>query len=388
MARDRLRAADQLGPDVAVKVARGERSFARGDRVLFLRNERSLGVKNGSLGTVEAVIAQHIAVRLDAGPSVAFDLKDYAEFDHSYAATLHKSQGVTVDRAHVLATPGLDRHAAYVALSRHRDRVDLHYGEDDFADLNRLGCVLSRERAKDMALDHDEPPAFAERRGISFRARVVEVVEKVRDIFAGFKPPGPTPEPEAPKGQAPSFEADREALRRRAIQRHAGAVADIFRMHDRDLPTLPHQDRALHKTREALHAFDANAVSDLERAYTDDRGMAGRVAGGRVQQAVRALQLEAEVRADPTLRAERFVDDWKRLNGRRMEAYRAGDTTRVGRFRDELGAMAKRLERDPQMESLLRHRRRDLGLDIKTDSGLAHDLTASIGLGRSRGLGL
>ena len=55
----------------------------------------------------------------------------YAAVDHGYAATIHKSQGVTVDRTHVLATPGMDRHAAYVALSRHRDGVQLHYGHDD-----------------------------------------------------------------------------------------------------------------------------------------------------------------------------------------------------------------------------------------------------------------
>lgn len=60
------------------------------------------------------------------GRSVAFDLKDYAHVDHGYAATIHKAQGMTVDSVHVLATPGLDRHASYVALSRHRDSVELH----------------------------------------------------------------------------------------------------------------------------------------------------------------------------------------------------------------------------------------------------------------------
>lgn len=38
----------------------------------------------------------------------------------SYAATTHKAQGMTVDRVQVLATPGMDRHGAYVAMSRHR----------------------------------------------------------------------------------------------------------------------------------------------------------------------------------------------------------------------------------------------------------------------------
>ena len=68
------------------------------------------------------------------GRQVKVDLKTYAHIDHGYAATVHKTQGMTVDRTHVLATPGLDAHATYVALSRHRDGTALHYGRDDFAD--------------------------------------------------------------------------------------------------------------------------------------------------------------------------------------------------------------------------------------------------------------
>src|SRR3546814_16559985 len=47
-ARERLRASGELGEDVAIRAERGERAFAAGDRIMFLRNERSLGVKNGS----------------------------------------------------------------------------------------------------------------------------------------------------------------------------------------------------------------------------------------------------------------------------------------------------------------------------------------------------
>src|SRR3546814_20964023 len=94
-----------------------------------------------------------MAVRLDDGRQVAFDLKDYAHVDHGYAATNHKSQGVTVDRAHVLATPGMDRHSAYVALSRHRDGVQLHYGRDDFAAQRPPTRPLSLEPAQDRAYD-------------------------------------------------------------------------------------------------------------------------------------------------------------------------------------------------------------------------------------------
>jgi hypothetical protein len=91
------------------------------------------------------------------------------------AATFHKSQGVTVDQAHVLATPGMDRHSAYVGLSRHRDSVQLHYGRDDFTDQRQLTRTLSRDRGKDMAGDYAaardgqaQARAFAERREIRF----------------------------------------------------------------------------------------------------------------------------------------------------------------------------------------------------------------------------
>src|SRR5690606_34934610 len=92
------------------------------------------------------------------------------------AATIHKAQGMTVDRVHVLATPGMDRHAAYVALSRHRAQVDLHYGRDDFADRGRLIRTLSRERGKDMASDYVEE-----------QARAPEAASQKRDIFAALK---------------------------------------------------------------------------------------------------------------------------------------------------------------------------------------------------------
>ncbi|WP_375403724.1 Ti-type conjugative transfer relaxase TraA [uncultured Sphingomonas sp.] len=173
-ARGRMRASGELGADVAVKADRGDRAFASGDRIMFFRNERGMGVKNGSTGTIESATPDHMSVRLDNGRQVAFDVKDYAAVDHGYAATYHKSQGVTVDLSYLLATRGMDRHSAYVGMSRHRDGVRVHYGRDDFADQARLVRALSRDRGKDMAGDHaperteqDRARAFAERREIA-----------------------------------------------------------------------------------------------------------------------------------------------------------------------------------------------------------------------------
>jgi len=78
-------------------------------------------VKNGTLGAIDSINRARMAVQLDDGRSVAFDVKDYTQIDHGYAATIHKARGMMVDRTHVLVTPDMDSHAAYVALSRHRD---------------------------------------------------------------------------------------------------------------------------------------------------------------------------------------------------------------------------------------------------------------------------
>src|SRR5690606_26013841 len=217
-ARERMRKAGDLGEDVRVTVERGERSFAPGDRVMFLQNERGLGVKNGTLGTIEQVSTQGMTVRTDDGRGVSFDLKDYDRIDHGYAATIHKAQGMTVDRTHVLATPGMDSHGSYVALSRHRGGMDLHYGRDDFASQDKLVNTLSRDRAKDMATDYHPAQDYAERRGISFRARAVEIMRKlmpdrlrdaVDQLIDSWR---------SADDHVPATGPEREAARRRVLQ--------------------------------------------------------------------------------------------------------------------------------------------------------------------------
>jgi len=144
LAREVLRAAKKLGLDLAVETTNGERPFAIGDRMMFLRNERSLGVKNGTLGTLTALDRSSMEVRLDEGRKLRFDRKEYADLTHGYAATIHKMQGATVDRAYILASRHMDRHAAYVAMSRHRDATKLRYGREEFAGSAELGMSLGR----------------------------------------------------------------------------------------------------------------------------------------------------------------------------------------------------------------------------------------------------
>ncbi len=385
MAREKMREAGTLGVDATIKSARGEREFASGDRIIFLRNERGLGVKNGTLGTVAMASAQRMAVRTDGGREVAFDTKDYAHIDHGYAATIHKAQGMTVDRAHVLATPGMDSHSAYVAMSRHCDGLALHYGRDDFADQSKLVRTLSRERGKDMAGDYKPEQAFAELRGISFRERIMEIVrqvpEKTKSIFGNFRPQARQLEP------IPTL-ASTQSEQRRAVERYARALGDIGTMQAQGLPVLPHQKAALEKAGKALDASRPHAAADLAKALHRRPELIAEAAGGRSQEAMRAMSQEAAVRTDPTLRSERFVRDWQQLSTARKQLEQQGDRAGAAHVSTKQNELAKTLERDPQVEGLLRGKPRELGIDPKPERSIANELTATLSRERTRDLGM
>ncbi len=405
-ARERLRAAGDLGDEVHVTVERGDRAFARGDRVMFLQNERGLGVKNGTLGTIEQVNARSMTIQTDDDRSVHFDLKDYNRIDHGYAATIHKAQGMTVDRTHVLATPGMDAHGSYVALSRHRDGIDLHYGHDDFVSPDRLTRTLWRDRSKDMASDYEQrDPAqtYAERRGITFGERVAELVrkivpEKVRNMFDGLRPSadavrGPDdarrPEPEAPERKmAEDPAAALRKARTRALLRHARAVNAIFDMQDRGDTASPEQVKELQEARRGFEKVRPNGTHDAEAAYKKDPELAREAAGGQLNRAIRALQLETELRTDQGRRADRFVERWQKLDLSSQRQYRAGDMSAYKATRSAMGDMARGLERDPQLESILANRKQELGIAFESGRRLGHELAFSLGIDLGRGLGI
>ncbi len=182
-----VRAALKKGGDLtgghSFVTARGARSFAPGDRVLFLENRRlpsetgandRIAVKNGMLGTVVAAGNNVLTVAIDGGGTVSFDAATYAHIDHGYAATIHKSQGVTVDQTLVLAAPTMDRHLAYVALSRHRASVTLYALSEGFAH-RTLETALSRSGAKSSTLDYSHDDVLR-LRGFETLSEIVEAL--------------------------------------------------------------------------------------------------------------------------------------------------------------------------------------------------------------------
>ena len=118
----------------------GKREFQSGDRLYFKKNDRKMGVMNGETGTLTKIDVTSdgkdcsFMVKMDNGKEIRFDPRDYAQIDHGYAVTIHKSQGETVDFSSNMVT-GMGLNALYVQLTRHRDGTQIVLTEDQ---INRI----------------------------------------------------------------------------------------------------------------------------------------------------------------------------------------------------------------------------------------------------------
>lgn len=151
----------ELGPRQTLKVKAGGEiktiELATGDRIRFAEKNKALGVFNGTQGVVQNLRLNpdgslDISVRLESdirsqeGRIVRFNSKDFASLDHSYAMTVHKSQGKGRDSVFVLANAGMtDLHFALVAFTRTKQSFRLYGAKVDLASMGRR---FGRERLK------------------------------------------------------------------------------------------------------------------------------------------------------------------------------------------------------------------------------------------------
>jgi len=146
--------------DGEARTTRVVRDFRSGDRLIFTKNDKEVGVRNGELGTLEILADGRFSVLRDGAETpVVFDPAQFRSYDYGWASTIHAAQGVTVDRCYALASATMDQHLALVAATRHKADFGLYVARAEFADVDGLGARLGREGFKSTSLDYlrDEP---------------------------------------------------------------------------------------------------------------------------------------------------------------------------------------------------------------------------------------
>lgn len=156
----------------------GKTKYFTGDRIAFHANNRELGLWNGDRGTIKAIAAPftpfsvRFVVELDRGETVIFcprDLKtNYVGAEDAmslgYATTIHKSQGMTVDKSFLMFDGKASQELAYVGLTRSRIDSSIHcqtkHVEEDVVQYEKaqkdFERQASRSQGKQMATDAEK----------------------------------------------------------------------------------------------------------------------------------------------------------------------------------------------------------------------------------------
>ena len=179
------------------------RRFAPGDRIVFTKNDRPLGVANGVTGAIRDIDMSRlggplIAVELDAlnerGDSIVHIPASFGRFDLGFALTTHRAQGRTLSSAHALVNPSMgDREWSYVAASRSRFATTLYVN-------TALLCVVDPESHA----PGDAEPQSREAIIDALASRMRRSRPKVTSLDYAA---GPDVSPSAPNQAAPSAPA-------------------------------------------------------------------------------------------------------------------------------------------------------------------------------------
>lgn len=151
--RAELQKQGQLTNQILVDTARGKVAMAAGELVMFTKADRDLSVKNGTTGTIQKISAEGVVtVALENGKTSQFDAMKTGDstthIDYGYAVTVHKSQGMTVDAAFVLADKSMTKENLGVAMTRHRHDAQVFGSKEQFSTVPEMVKTLDRSGQK------------------------------------------------------------------------------------------------------------------------------------------------------------------------------------------------------------------------------------------------
>ena len=350
---------------------------------------------------------------------VTVSTADYAAIDHGYATTIHKTQGATVDRSFVMASGTMDRHLTYVAMTRHRDGAQLYAAREEFkgrgadqSPMEALTARLGRDGSKETTLDYAKE--FSARRGIAEQLGVGSEIDatrqaeprrekperetaapaaqqepaKKRGMFAGLKldagrAPAKSHEARetfageklpASERPAPAKESERDRLLQ-ASEGYAKAFSDAARMGGLGLPIVEHQKQALEKAGAALDAIRPESRRDLQSALRHDpqtlRAMNELQGPERAARLVVGMERERQAQLDPNVRAARLAAQWNGLEQEHSKLRGWDQREAREKVEAQMRSVAGEIGKDKPVESALRARQKDFGIEERSSLGRA-----------------
>ncbi|MCW5679565.1 MAG: Ti-type conjugative transfer relaxase TraA [Anaerolineales bacterium] len=321
------------------------------------------------------------------------------EIPAEYVAGLRAGRESTAED-HTLARGSAQKQPADLAQDLRADpREDL--GGDRQQRRSRFeGLKLSRAASAEQpaAQDRDELAQDRPQRAETRRRGMFDGLQ-LNARPGAFQERGEASRPEREGSLRPAPAQDRLAERLRsqspleqAVDRYARAYESAHRQRREGLPILEAQKQELSLAGQQLDQARPGGRELMRSALRYDpdmsRSMTELSGRERVGQVIERLDHERAMQADPNVRADRFVERWQELQGQRQQLRGWQHDAARGKVEGQMQGLAKSLERDPQVESLLRNRRQEIGIGqhMRQSEGISRELERSLTRGRSIGL--
>ncbi len=127
-----------------------KKDFSRGDKIVFGKNDKKLGVKNGETGIVQNIDKDgNLQVVDKEGKVTSFNTQNYSYIDRGYAVTNHKAQGQTSGNVFAFVeSKSQSFNSFYVAVTRAKNNLQIYTDSKE-----NLRDNISKEEEKKNALD-------------------------------------------------------------------------------------------------------------------------------------------------------------------------------------------------------------------------------------------
>jgi len=122
-----------------------EKDFSIGEKIVFEKNDKALGVNNGNIGIIKNIDRLgNINVLLENKKEINFNINEYNFFNHGYALTSYKSQGQTTNKVISYMDSSMQNfNSFYVTVTRAVNDIKIYTDDKD-----QLKEMVTHEQTK------------------------------------------------------------------------------------------------------------------------------------------------------------------------------------------------------------------------------------------------
>ena len=174
----------------SLMTAHGVFEFCINEEIQLGKNDKKLGITNGAKAKILAWTNDGMTVSLDGGKTIELSLtgKDaFIDFRHSYAGSVYKSQGESIENVYLHHSSHYKDAAGYVALTRGTHETKLFAARETACDFKEIARQMQQTMQKSSAISIGVSDTKHEFKTVQHKitqeaAKKIEIINEARKV--------------------------------------------------------------------------------------------------------------------------------------------------------------------------------------------------------------